>query len=102
MGTSLEKAISTLSSSVTSDATHLTEFTVPFLFSVLQRNDKVIKHSTDDTTTTTSTSKNDINESQLKQIEWHIVLILELWAAQTENDGRHSIFWMHVSPQYYN
>jgi len=84
--------MSTLSSSVTSDTAHLTEFTVPFLFSVLQRNDKVIKHSTDDTTTTTSTSKNDINESQLKQIECHIVLILELWAAQTENDGRHSIF----------
>ena len=76
----LEKAISKLSS-VTSNNNYVKESIVPFLFSVLGRNnDKATSHSTTD----------DNNESELKQIQWHIVLILELWAAAqtSDNDGR--------------
>jgi hypothetical protein len=82
--TPLEKAISKLSS-VTLNKNYAKEFIVPFLFSVLGRNnDKATSHSTTD----------DNNESELKQIQWHIVLILELWAAQTaDNDGGELIFF---------
>jgi hypothetical protein len=81
--TPLEKAILKLSS-VASHQNYVKEFIVPFLFSVLGRNnDKVTSHSTID----------DTNESELKQIQWHIVLILELWAAQTaDNDGGELLF----------
>ena len=72
--TPLEKAISILSCNAL-DPNRV----IPALFSVLGNNSRC-KTNTSTSTTSSTTNTDTSSNNKLKQIEWHAVLLLELWA----------------------
>jgi hypothetical protein len=86
------------SSSDTSETTITNGSIVPYLFSALKEKDNdtkdVIKDeknvSSSSQTLPSGTNKNNVtrNEYELRQMEWHIVLLLELWSCASQSSDK--------------